>query len=122
GALERKDVAPTDIDPARRKQLLSHSNASFRARAEKLLGADSRADRGAVIASFRQALTLSGDRAKGRLVFGKVCATCHRAEGQGTDVGANLATVTGRTPEDLLIHILDPNREVRPTYINYNAA
>jgi putative membrane-bound dehydrogenase-like protein len=118
--LEQKTIAPTEIDPARRKQLLSHSNASYRARAEKLLGPNMRPDRGAVIAEFRGALALAGDRQKGRLVFGKVCATCHRAEGVGTDVGANLATVTGRSPEDLLVHILDPNREVPPNYINYN--
>ncbi|HEV3167866.1 MAG TPA: c-type cytochrome, partial [Isosphaeraceae bacterium] len=52
----------------------------------------------------------------------KVCATCHRAEGQGTQVGPDLATVTGRTPEDLLTHILDPNREVPPSYLNYTLA
>ena len=65
---------------------------------------------------------MTGSMEKGRDVFMKVCATCHRAEGQGVEVGPNLATVTGRTPEDLLIHILDPNREVAPIYVNYNVA
>src|SRR5262249_13041440 len=55
-------------------------------------------------------------------VFAKTCATCHRAEGSGNDVGPNLATVTNRSPEDLLVHILDPNREVAPNYVNYNVA
>jgi putative heme-binding domain-containing protein len=55
-------------------------------------------------------------------VFVKVCATCHQAEGRGIDVGPNLATVTGRSAEDLLVHILDPNREVAPNYVNYNIA
>ncbi len=72
--------------------------------------------------AFRPALALTGDREKGRAAFKKVCATCHKAEGVGIDVGPNLATVTGRTPEDLLLHILDPNREVQPTYVNYNVA
>ncbi len=27
-----------------------------------------------------------------------------------------------RTPEDLIVHILDPNREVAPNYQNYNVA
>jgi putative membrane-bound dehydrogenase-like protein len=119
-ALESKTVSPSDIDPARQKQLVGHASASVRARAEKLLGSVQRPDRGAVLTAFRSALGLTGDRDKGRDVFKKVCMTCHKAEGQGQDVGPNLATVTGRTPEDLLVHILDPNREVAPIYINYN--
>ena len=63
-----------------------------------------------------------GDRAKGKEVFRKVCSTCHRAEAVGTEVGPNLATVTGRIPEDLLVHILDPNREVAANYVNYSVA
>ncbi|MHC5541612.1 c-type cytochrome, partial [Singulisphaera rosea] len=49
----------------------------------------------------------------------KVCATCHRAEGQGTQVGPDLATVASRSPDDLVIHILDPNKEVASNYLNY---
>jgi putative heme-binding domain-containing protein len=47
---------------------------------------------------------------------------CHQAEGKGIDVGPNLATVATRTPEDLLVHILDPNREVSPSFVNYSVA
>lgn len=119
-AIESKAVAPLDLDPARQKQLLTNPNASIRSRAEKSLGSAGRADRNAIIATYRPSLTLTGDREKGRAVFKKVCATCHRAENQGIDVGPNLATVTGRTPEDMLIHVLDPNREVAANFINYN--
>ena len=65
---------------------------------------------------------MAGNRERGREVFAKVCATCHQAEGRGIDVGPNLATVTNRSPEDLLVHILDPNREVAPNFVNYNVA
>jgi putative membrane-bound dehydrogenase-like protein len=119
-AIESKAVAASDLDPDRQKQLLAHPSTSIRGRAEKALGGASRSDRSEVIASFRRALALTGNREKGRAVFKKVCATCHKAEGEGTDVGPNLTTVTGRTPEDLLVHILDPNREVAPNYVNYN--
>jgi putative membrane-bound dehydrogenase-like protein len=119
-AVEAKTVAASDIDPSRVKQLLSHPNTTVQTRAAKLLAGATRADRAEVIARFRNTLTLAGDRDRGRTVYRKVCSTCHKAEGQGIDVGPNLATVTGRTPEDLLIHILDPNREVAPNYVNYN--
>src|SRR5690606_17593008 len=59
---------------------------------------------------------------RGRDVFRAACATCHKAEGTGTEVGPDLATVTNRTPEDLVNHILDPNREVLPQYLNYTVA
>ena len=38
------------------------------------------------------------------------------------EVGPDLATVAGRSADDLLSHILDPNREVAPTYVNYSVA
>jgi putative heme-binding domain-containing protein len=119
-AVEAKTVAASDLDPGRVKQLLAHPSASVRDRAARLFGKATRADRAEVIARFRPALSLNGDRERGKAVFLKVCSTCHRSEGQGNDVGPSLATVTGRTPEDLLVHILDPNREVSANYVNYN--
>ena len=87
-----------------------------------MLGAATSSDRSQVINAYRRALELSGEPERGSGVFKKACATCHKAENVGVDVGPNLATITGRSPEDLLIHILDPNREVAPPYFNYNAA
>ena len=74
------------------------------------------------IAIYRSAVQLAGDREKGRDVFARACATCHQAEGRGINVGPDLATVASRSPEDLLTHILDPNREVAPNFVNYNVA
>jgi putative heme-binding domain-containing protein len=121
-AVTDRSFAVAEIDPTRLKQLLAHPDARLKARAESLLGSAPRSSRGEVISSYRPSLSLTGDRERGREVFRKVCATCHKAEGQGVDVGPNLATVTGRTPEDLLVHILDPNREVAPAYLSYNVA
>jgi len=67
-------------------------------------------------------LTLDGRPERGHAVFLKACATCHRVLGEGVEVGPDLATVAGRSPDDLLLHILDPNREVAPNYVNYNVA
>lgn len=123
-AIDSKVVAAGEIDPARLKELRTLSDAKMRQRAIRILGAESStaADRAQAITAFRSALTLEGDSGKGRDVFVKVCATCHQAENRGVEVGPNLATITGRTPEDLLIHILDPNREVPLNYVNYTVA
>ena len=121
-ALEAGSIAAADLDPDRRKQLLTHPREAVRERASKQLGESSRADRGPLIASYRAAAELAGDSGRGKQAYQANCATCHRAEGQGVAIAPDLETVAGRTPEDLVIHILDPNREVAPAYLNYSVA
>jgi putative heme-binding domain-containing protein len=123
-ALETKQLVPAEIDPARLNQLRTHANKKLRERALKILGAESSvsSDRQVARDALRPALALEGIASRGRAVFLKACATCHRAGGQGIEVGPDLATVAGRPPEDLLLHVLDPNREVASNYVNYNVA
>ena len=122
-AMQSGAIPPGQLDPSRRDQLLQHRDASVRDRAERLLASTSGSStRAEVIASYQEALNLDGGFDRGQVVFRKACATCHKAEGFGAEVGPDLATVTNRTPEDLVIHILDPNREVLPQYLNYNVA
>ena len=55
------------------------------------------------------------------MVFKKTCAACHKLDGVGFDVGANLlAALPNKSGEDLLTAVLDPNREVDPRYIGYS--
>ena len=119
-AIESDLIRAGQLDPARRTQLLESSDPSIRERARTLLGESAASNRSAVIDAYQDAI--DGDPDRGRLVFRRVCSTCHKAEGDGAEVGPDLATVTNRTREDLLIHILDPNREVLPQYLNYNVA
>ena len=58
----------------------------------------------------------------GRKCLEKTCITCHRAGDSAwgsKDVGPNLATIRAWNPEQVLINILDPNREVAPNYAGY---
>jgi putative membrane-bound dehydrogenase-like protein len=123
-ALDTKQLVLGEIDPARLNQLRTYANEKVRERALKILGTESSVsrDRRATLEAMRPTLTLEGQAGRGRAVFLKACATCHRAGGQGTEVGPDLATVAGRSPEDLLLHLLDPNREVASNYVNYNVA
>ena len=84
-ALESKTVAASDLDPARHKQLARARRPAIRGRAEKLLGsARPRATGARSSPPSAPPSTLDGrPRARGAAVFKKVCATCHRAEGQG---------------------------------------
>jgi putative membrane-bound dehydrogenase-like protein len=121
-ALDAKQIAPAELDPARQTQLRSNRDPELRDRAIKILGRAVRPERSRVIADYLPALAMAGDPSRGKRVFQKTCATCHRAGGDGHEVGPDLATVATRSQEDLLTHVLDPNREVAPAYVNYTLA
>ena len=57
---------------------------------------------------------------RGKAAFEKTCATCHRLENEGVEVGPDLlSALRNKSKEQLLSDILDPSREVDPRYINY---
>jgi len=56
------------------------------------------------------------DPTKGAQVFAQFCAVCHRFRGQGGNVGPNLDGVVARGAHRLIEDILDPNRNVDPTF------
>ena len=62
---------------------------------------------------------LKGDAGRGREVFTKSCAACHRLGDLGQNVGPDLAALGDKSPSTLLIAILDPNRAVEAKYSGY---
>ena len=62
---------------------------------------------------------MKGDPGRGKEVFKARCSTCHRLEGVGQQVGADLAAVRDSGLDAVLLNILDPNREVMPQYLSY---
>jgi putative membrane-bound dehydrogenase-like protein len=119
-AIERKQVIAGQLEPSRLKMLRQHPDPALRRRAEKLLAGLGTPDRRKVVERYRSALDLKADPAHGKVVFQKTCATCHRLEGVGTEVGPDLlSALRSKTPETLLVDILDPSREVDPRYLEY---
>ena len=119
GAIEQKQVARGDIDPARIALLRSHPEESIRQQAMKLFTGSSASARKEVIAKYRPALELTGDTDRGRTVFRKTCSACHRLEDYGTQVGEDLTAIRNRGLEAVLLNVLDPNREVKPQFLSY---
>jgi putative membrane-bound dehydrogenase-like protein len=72
-----------------------------------------------VIEKFRPALALTGDAARGHEIYAKRCISCHRANGEGSQIGPDWATFKNAGREKLLFNILDPNREVSPQYVSF---
>jgi putative membrane-bound dehydrogenase-like protein len=120
-ALESGAIPPGQIDAARRHRLVNHPDPALRARAETLFAGGANPDRQKVIADYEPALKLTGDRAKGKAVFARVCAACHILEGVGAAVGPDLSALANKSPRYLLGEILDPNRNLDSRFVEYQA-
>jgi putative membrane-bound dehydrogenase-like protein len=117
--IEAKRVRPGDVDPFRARQLLAHGNAGIRERAQKLLRDSLPADRKMVLEQYQSALAMDGDPKRGRDIFKKNCATCHKVAGIGIDVGPDIADTRTKTLSALLVDILNPNQAIDNNYVNY---
>ncbi len=120
-AIESRRISPAEIDPARRQRLLGGRDRALRARAEALFAHEGQARR-AVVETYQPALRLKGDRAAGAAVFKKVCISCHRMGNEGVEVGPDLATLNDKSPESLLVAILDPNRALESKFAAFTVA
>lgn len=109
------DINASLIDAATRAALLASRHAEIQKQAKQLF-ATTTGGRDEVIAGANAALTLAGDRGRGRAVFEKRCATCHRHDNIGTEIGPQLGALQNKTREFLLTAILDPNRSVEAKY------
>jgi putative membrane-bound dehydrogenase-like protein len=119
--LALKRISPGSIDASRRQALLEHRDESVRQAAATIFAGAANGDRKQVVRDYQATISTSGDRARGKAVFGKRCAACHQLEGVGHVVGPDLAAVTNKSPEFLLISILDPNQVVDGRYQQYQA-
>ncbi len=119
-AIEQKKVLVGQLEPFRLAQLRKHPDPHLRAQALALLAGQVAPDRQKVVEAYRSALDLKADAGRGKAVFKKTCATCHRLESVGVEVGPDLlSALRNKTRETLLVDIFDPSREVDPRFINY---
>jgi putative heme-binding domain-containing protein len=120
-AVESGAVPSVLVPASNRQQLQDYGDAVLRQRAGKLFASSRGEQRERLIETTRQAITsLEGSVEVGRLAFKKHCASCHRLENDGTEIGPSLIGYAYRTREDLLLHVLDPNREVDSRYLAYS--
>lgn len=118
-AVEAGAVRRGDIERTVKQQLMHHRSKSIQQRSLSLLGVDVKTDRSAVVAEFQQVLKLKGDKERGFAVFKKTCSVCHKVGEIGHQVAPDLNSVKNKSEADLLIAILDPNREAQPNYNTY---
>ncbi|RBP47989.1 putative membrane-bound dehydrogenase-like protein [Roseimicrobium gellanilyticum] len=119
--VERGVVKPADIGPSNVARLRTHPNKQVASRANKMLEKLSPAtvEKNKVIAQLTPEVEKTGDVAKGKIAYA-LCATCHKLGDTGLAVGPPLDGMGAHGPAELLVHIVDPNREVDPSFWAHN--
>lgn len=109
-----------NLDLEQRRRLLRDTSPETKARAARLFGDEEYSNRKALVTEWLAKLPATGESARGRAVFEKVCASCHVLDGVGSAVGPDMAAARHRSVEDLLSNILDPNMAINPNYLAYH--
>jgi putative membrane-bound dehydrogenase-like protein len=117
-AIRTDTVQPWTLAFRHKRQLLMNPDASLREAARSLLE-EKAGEREAVLKRYQAALEKNGDPEKGRLVFERVCAKCHKLNGLGQEVGPDLATIRNRPPQLILPDIIMPSRSIAQNYESY---
>ena len=111
------------IGPAGLHRLRFYPDASVAKRAgtviDDLRGPEGK-EKQALITKLTPEVIKPGDIAKGHELFTANCATCHQLNDEGKEVGPALTGMGAHGPAELLVHILDPNREVDPSFAAWN--
>jgi putative heme-binding domain-containing protein len=117
-AIEAGTVKRSEISRDKQQLLSNHPDDGVRSLSRKLFGKTT-GTRGKVVTVYRKSLDLKPSLVRGREVFRKRCLGCHKLGNEGQQVGPVLASVQNKSPDDMLIAILDPNREAQPNFMTY---
>ena len=94
-------------------------NRKVEARARKLFHGPADKDRQKVFEAYRNLHDRTGKPSNGLPVYQRTCAQCHTFGNVGHKVGPDLTGLRNQPAEALLLHILDPNREVHAGFTLY---
>jgi len=122
-ALADGELDRTDLALDQQQALLAHPRKEIRDQAKKVFagsGGVPSPNRVAVLEALMKVTEATGDVARGKLVYTKNCANCHKHRGEGNQVGPDLTGMAVHPKEELLTHILDPSRSVEGNYRSYS--
>ena len=121
-AIKQGTVTPSALGPANVARLRTHPNRQVALQAAALLDALSPAvkAKGDIVAALLPEIEKTGDGANGKLLFTGACSTCHKFGNIGSGAGPPLDGMGAHSRADLLAHIVDPNREVDPSFWQWN--
>ena len=121
-SLEVNKLRISELSLDQKQALLQTGNKKITDKAKVLLargGGLPNADRQKVIEEFMFATTQSGDANLGKIVYKNQCSKCHQHQGEGVKIGPDMTGMAAHPKKELLIHILDPNRDVEGNFRQY---
>ena len=118
-AVKAGSIKRSDIERDKKQLLLKHPNAAVRDLSQELFAGEVNSDRARVVAQYQGVLELEGNAVRGLDVFKKKCAVCHQVGEVGHQIAPNLSSVQNKSEADLLLAVLDPNREAQPNFNVY---
>ncbi len=116
GKLQARQLGVVEL-----KKLTSRAKGDALGRLQKALATIENSDRAKVVADYQDCLTMSGDAVRGKAVFSKHCASCHRIADVGVQVGPDISDSRTQLPAQILVNILDPNRAIDNNYFRFVA-
>lgn len=122
-ALAKKQVDVAIFGPANLARLRTYPDGVVSKRAsavlDELMGPALKA-KGEILAKLMPVVEQPGDPAKGKQLFTATCAICHKYGDEGADIGPALTGMGSHGVSELLTAIVDPNREVDPSFAAWN--
>ena len=122
-AIKGGKITAARLGPANAARLRTHPDRQVARQAATLLDAltPQARMRSDLIASLAPQIEKPGDAANGKVLFTGACATCHKLGDVGQrEVGPPLNGMGAHAKSELLGHIIDPNREVDPSFYQWN--
>ena len=122
-AIKAGKVTAARLGPADAARLRTHPDRQVARQAAALLDAltPQARMRSDLIASLAPQIEKPGDAANGKVLFTGACASCHKLGDVGkVELGPPLNGMGAHAKSELLGHIIDPNREVDPSFYQWN--
>jgi putative membrane-bound dehydrogenase-like protein len=120
--IKQKVIAPRDVSPYVARQLQAFGDAAISEELTRVWGTARSAstEKRALISEYKSRLTetqlAAADLARGRALFQRTCAACHRLFGEGNDIGPDLTGSNRANLDFILENVLDPNAVVGRDY------
>ena len=122
--LESGAMSTRVFDASQMQSLRAIQDPMIAPRLAKVLAASVNSNRQKVIDDYTQQLMsidVDEHANRGKAVFEKNCAACHRLDSVGTIVGPDISDSRVQAFDKLLVSILDPNRSIDANYFRYLA-
>lgn len=118
-ALERKELPLSALNASHRQLLRERADSHLRPRVETLFATAATPDFEAQSARYVAALAGPRDTKRGGELFAQLCATCHRVNGAGFEVGPDLRLAFQRAEETMIRDLLRPSDALTSSYETY---